>query len=108
MPFQDAALAASVGKSVSDFDTPPTREHLLVVFDAIAQSKSSLCKRTDADERINTWRAADGSFDEEGFGKCLQAGSVSVLAANFVLYFLISCGAAIVGRVALDVATGSA
>ena len=104
LPFVDAPLAASVGRTVDDFATMEiTPAHLSVVFDALANSKTTLVSKDAADERIKAWRTADGGFDAEAFGGGLRKGLVAVLAANAVLYFFIASGIAVVARVALDV-----
>ena len=106
LPFTDARLASSVGKSVDDFSQPPSNEHLAIVFDAIANSKASLVSREDADARISLWRTSDGALDADAFGSDLRKGLVSVLAANAVLYFFIFSGVAVLGRVLFDGAQG--
>ena len=79
---------------------------LAVVFDALAHSKTTLVSRSDADERIRSWRRADdGSLDADAFGAGLRKGLLAVLAANFVLYFFIASGVAIVGKVVFNAAT---
>ena len=103
LPFTDAALAQSVGRDVDEFETMRVEPaHLTVVFDALAQSKTTLVSREAADERLATWRRVDGSFDADAFGQGLRRGLLSVLAANAVLYFFIISGVAIVGRVVFD------
>ena len=102
LPFTDDKMAAAVGKTVDDFASAPVEAaHLAVVFDALAHSKTTLVSRADADARIKSWRAADGSLDADAFEAGLRKGTVAVLAANFVLYFLSSCGIAIVGKIVL-------
>ena len=108
LPFIDDRLAADVGASVESFAAMPIEPaHLAVVFDALAHSKTTLVKRSDADERIASWRAADGSFDADAFGSGLRTGLVSVLAANVVLYFFLATGVTVVARVGLDLASGA-
>ena len=107
LPFTDKRMAAAVGKSVADFASMPVElAHLAVVFDALAHSKTTLVSRSDADERIKSWRREDdGSLDAEAFGGGLRKGFLAVLAANFVLCFFLTTGVAIVGRVIYDAAT---
>ena len=86
-----------------DFAAMPVEPaHLAVVFDALAQSKTTLVERTAADARIAGWRRADGSLDADAFGAGLRRGLLAVLAANAVLYFFVASGVAVVGRVLLD------
>jgi len=107
LPFIDERLASDVGASVESFAAMPVEPaHLAVVFDALAHSKTTLVKRSDADERIASWRASDGGFDADAFGSGLRTGLVSVLAANAVLYFFVASGVAVVARVGLDIASG--
>ena len=107
LPFGDAALASSIGKAVEDFDSMEVEAaHLAVVFDALAHSKTTLVSKREADERIATWRTADGAFDADAFGKGLRIGLVSVLSANAVLYFFVGSGIAIACRLLLDAAQG--
>ena len=80
--------------------------HLAVVFDSLARSKTTLVDRSQADERIASWRRDDGSFDVDAFSSGLRKGSVAVLAANAVLYFFLTAGAAVVARVVLGAASG--
>jgi len=108
LPFTDEVLAQSVGTSAEYFaSTEVDRAHLMVVFDALAHSKSTLVSRSEADERIASWRAADGSFDASAFEYGLRKGLIAVLSANVVLYGLIAGGVAIVGKVILDALTPS-
>ena len=108
LPFTDDVLARSVGKMPEYFAAAEVeRAHLMVVFDALAQSKSTLVSKSDADERIASWRAADGSFDASAFEYGLRKGLVAVVAANAVLYGLIAGGVAIVGKVVVDALTPS-
>lgn len=65
LKFKDARLAAAFGKSTGDFDALPVSKAAIdVVFDALAQSKSSLLKQELADERKATWITAEGGIDE--------------------------------------------
>ena len=107
LPFTDERMAAAVGRSVADFASMPVEPATLaVVFDALAHSKTTLVSRSDADERIKSWRRVDdGSLDADAFGAGLRKGLLAVLAANFVLYFFIASGVAIVGKVVFNAAT---
>ena len=108
LPFTDEALAAAVGRRVDEFESMPVLpDHMAVVFDSIAQSKSSVVSREDADERIARWRTADGRFDDAAFGAGLQKGFGTVIRAYAVLYFLLGCGVAVVGKFLLDAAGAS-
>ena len=101
LSFEDERLAASVGATVDDFASGDSVDEatMQIVFDALAQSKTSLLKQDDADARIAAWRGADGGFDADAFG----AGAV--IAANAVLYFFLISGAFIVFKIAVGIAT---
>ena len=108
LPFEDESLAAAAGLSVDDFAAMSIEPaHLTVVFDALANSKTTLVTRADADERIASWRRADGSLDADAFGAGLRKGLLAVLAANAVLYFFLTAGVAVVARVVLGAAGGA-
>lgn len=107
LPFEDESLAATAGLSVKAFAAMTVEPaHLAVVFDSLARSKTTLVDRSQADERIASWRRDDGSFDVDAFSSGLRKGSVAVLAANAVLYFFLTAGAAVVARVVLGAASG--
>ena len=106
LPFVDERLAASVGATVDDFTSTSIDEATMqIVFDALAQSKTSLVKQDDADARIAAWRGADGGFDDDAFGAGLRQGAGAVIAANAVLYFFLISGAFIVFKIAVGIAT---
>jgi len=106
LPFVDERLAASVGATVDDFTSTSIDEATMqIVFDALAQSKTSLVKQDDADARIAAWRGADGGFDADAFGDGLRQGAGAVIAANAVLYFFLISGAFIVFKIAVGIAT---
>jgi len=107
LPFEDESLAEAAGLSVDDFTAMSVEPaHLAVVFDALANSKTTLVSRAEADERIASWRRADGSLDADAFSAGLRKGAVAVLAANAVLYFFLTAGVAVVARVVLGAAGG--
>jgi len=106
LAFTNEALAASVGKSVDDFATPPSLEAINLVYDALAQSKSSLVPPAVADERRSAWTTASGEFDAGAFQGGLAKGQALVLWAQLTLYFFYSVGALTALRVVTDVAGG--
>ena len=68
LPFTNAALAASVGLEVADFEGLPVRKMACeVLYDALAESKSSLIPYAVIDSRRNAMVNADGSFNEVSF-----------------------------------------
>lgn len=66
LPFTNSALAASIGKTVEDFETPPSIAQCNVVFDALVQSKSSLIPPDVCEQRRLAWMSSDG-LDVGGF-----------------------------------------
>lgn len=106
LPFTDAALAASVGKTVDDFTEPPSMAALNVVYDALVQSKSSLVPPAVANERRNSFLTADGAFAADAFQGALSKGTAIVVWAQATLYFFYACGFATFVRVILDVLGG--
>lgn len=68
LPFKDAALAASVGLTVEDFENlPVTRDACEILYDALAESRSSLIPYNVINERRNAMVATDGTFNEVAF-----------------------------------------
>jgi len=86
MPFTDAKLAASVGKTVEDFNAmePPSISHCNVVYDALAQSKSGLIPPDVVDSRRNGFITPDGGLDEGAFAVGLYKARGIVIASWFL------------------------
>merc|ERR1719253_818307 len=67
LPFKDAALAASVGLTVEDFQTlPVTQSACNVLYDALAESRSTLIPYATMDARAQAMKQ-DGKFNELAF-----------------------------------------
>lgn len=65
LPFTDAKLAASFGKSVDDFNAMTvSKESIDIVYDALAESKSSLLPAATIDARRANWMDDNGSINE--------------------------------------------
>ena len=80
LPFRDAALAASFGKSVGDFEAMPVSKAALnVVFDALAESKSGLLKPEVINERRAKWFKSDGGLDDGAIAVSLSKSRSLVL-----------------------------
>ena len=82
LPFEDEALAASVGTTAAALNAcPPSWEAADVVFDALSRSQSGIVDKTLVDERRASWQAADGAFDAQAFAADLGAARRSVAVA---------------------------
>ncbi len=84
MPFTNAPLAASVGKSVDEFNAMKVSpDAVQLVFDVLSQSKSGLIPP----DVVNTRRAgltnADGSFNEGAFSFALYKARALVIVSWF-------------------------
>ena len=67
-PFTNEALAASVGLTAEDFDgLSVSKEACEVLYDALAESRSTLIPYEVIDQRRNSIVNADGSFNEIAF-----------------------------------------
>ena len=106
LPFTNAALAATAGRTVEDFVEPPSMAAINVVYDALAQSKSSLVPPKVVNERRNSFLTADGAFAADAFQGALSKGMAIVVWAQATLYFFYACGFAAFVRVILDVLGG--
>ena len=74
LPFKNAKLASWAGKTVEEMDALPVNKvATAVVFDALAQSKTSMLPQKVVDERRAKWMTNDGGFDEGAFmGGCVR------------------------------------
>jgi len=101
--FEDARLAAAFGKSAAEFDAMPvSRVAIDVVFDALAQSKSSLLKRELADQRKLSWLTAEGGIDEGAMATGLYKSRGLVCFSWLFLGKGRVVGVLVGGRIALD------
>lgn len=86
LPFSNAALAASVGKTVADFEAMPvTRAAVNVVFDALMESKSGLIAPDLLLKRRASLMNDEGGLDEAAFARALYKGRVLVVISWFFL-----------------------
>lgn len=85
LPFTNEKLAASVGRSVADFNAlPVSRAAVDVVYDALAESKASLIPPEKIDERRAGMLDADGTFNELAFRTGLYKSRSIVIASWFM------------------------
>jgi len=85
LPFTNEKLAASVGKTVDDFNAlPVSRAAVDVVYDALAESRASLIPPTLIDSRKNSMINDDGSFNEVAFRLGLYKSRALVIFAWFM------------------------
>ena len=103
LEFTNERLAASVGRSCEDFvGVEPTSAALNIVYDAIAQSKSSLVAREIADERRNSWLSDEtGALDMDAFQQALTKGTAIVVFAQATMYFFYAAGAGVALKIVL-------
>jgi len=86
LPFTNAALAASVGKTIEDFEAVPvSRAAVNVVFDALVESKSGLIEPDLCDKRKSQIVLADGTFNELAFRFGLYKSRAIVVLSWFLL-----------------------
>ena len=103
LPFKNEKLAASVGKTVEEMNEMPVSPVACeIVFDAIAQSKSSLIPEKAVDERLATFVTAEGAFDEGAFMGGMAKSRLAVIVGFFLLGKGQRYGYVVGGRVLLD------
>lgn len=89
LPFKDAALAASVGMSCADFDAiEVTQSACNIVYDALAESKSSLVPYAVTDARRTGWVTESGELNELNF----RAGLYKARGLVIMSWFLFGKG----------------
>lgn len=86
MPFRDAKLAASVGKTVEEFNSmpPPSISHCNLVYDALAESKSGLIPPAVVDQRRLSLLTSDGGLDDLAFALGLYKARFVVILSWFL------------------------
>jgi len=85
LPFTNEKLAASVGRTVDDFNSlPVSRAAVEVVYDALAESRASLIPPDKIDERRAGMINEDGSFNEIAFRAGLYKSRGIVIASWFM------------------------
>jgi len=104
LPFKNEKLAASFGKSVEEMDAMPISETALsIVFDALAESKSSLLPEKTVDERRGRWMAAEGGLNEGAVTAGLYKSRLAVTVGFILLGKGQLYGAVFISRILLDV-----
>ena len=84
MPFTNAPLAASVGKSVDEFNAMKVSpDAVQLVFDVLSQSKSGLIPPDVINSRRAGLTNADGSFNEGAFSFALYKARALVIVSWF-------------------------
>jgi len=85
LPFTDAALAASVGLAVEDFeDMPVTKAATNIVYDALAESRSSLIPYDVITARRGGLVTSEGEFNELAFRSGLYKSRALIIFAWFL------------------------
>lgn len=79
LPFQDEALAASVGATAAELDAEGVSDIACdVVFDALSESKSGIVDKALIDARRASCTTRDGAFDADSFAAHLGAARKNV------------------------------
>mmetsp|Transcript_13943 Transcript_13943/g.29995 ORF Transcript_13943/g.29995 Transcript_13943/m.29995 type:complete len:290 (-) Transcript_13943:465-1334(-) len=85
LPFRNDALASSFGLGVEDFNQLAVKpEAVNIVYDALAQSKSSLIPPNVIDTRRNSFLTENGGFNEANFSIALYKSRMLVILSWFV------------------------
>jgi len=104
LPFTNEKLAASFGKSVEEMNAMPVSQAAMgIVYDALAESKSSLVPQKTIDARRDRWMAAEGGLDEGALAAGLYKSRLAVTVGFILLGKGQLYGAVVVARVVLDV-----
>lgn len=102
-PFTDAKLAAWVGKTVEEMDAmavTPTAAN--IVYDALAQSKSSLIPEKVVTQRRASFINAAGGVDEGAFMSGMVKSRIAVVTGFFLLGKGQLYGYVLAGKIVLD------
>jgi len=85
LPFTNAALAASIGKTVEDFEgMEVSKAACNTVYDALAESRSGLIPYATLDARRAAIVNEDGSFNEIAFRSGLYKSRGLIITAWFL------------------------
>jgi len=104
LPFKNEKLAASVGKTVAEMNSMPVSETAMgIVYDALAQSRSSLIPLAKVDERRKSWINADGTLNEGLMATGLYKSRLAVTVGFILLGKGQLYGAVFVTRIFLDI-----
>jgi hypothetical protein len=107
LPFEDEALAASVGATVEELNAEQIDPFAAeVVFDALSRSMSGVVYQEDCDAQRSSFVSADGAFDAEAFAGALTDSRLTI-AGSLLIFPGLWIGAALAiaihwGPVALE------
>ena len=97
LPFENLAMAESVGTTVADLDSEPLEPLAIdIVFDALSQSISGIVDKELIDARRKLMDAPGGAFDADAFADCLNAArrtvltSLAIFPGSFFILFAIT------------------
>lgn len=105
LPFKNAGLAAWAGKTVDEMNAMPVSKTATdIVYDALAQSKSSLLKEDAVDKRRASWLidGGTGGFDEGAFMSGMVKSRIAVVVGFFLLGKGQLYGYVLAGKLVLD------
>jgi hypothetical protein len=84
-PFTNVALAASVGLTIEDFQRlPVTRSACNILYDGLAESRSTLIPYGVIDSRRNAMVDPDGTFNQLGFRAGWSKSCVLFIVGLFI------------------------
>jgi len=109
LAFTNAPLAAWAGKSVAEMDAMPVNAAAIdIVYDALAQSKSSLLPEKTVNSRRESWLidGGAGGINEGAFFSGLTKSRIAVVVGFFLLGKGQLYGYILAGKLLLD-ATGT-
>ena len=80
LPFNNAAMAASVGATCDELNAEPIDPFAVdVVFDALSESKSGIEIKADVEARRASFQKMNGKFDEEAFAASLSEARAKII-----------------------------
>lgn len=86
LPFENEALAASVGATARELNAEPIDPRAVdVCFDALSASQSGIINREECDERRAGFETADGAFDDVAFADALSTARRNIVL-SYALY----------------------
>ena len=107
LPFKNERLAASLGKTVEEMNALPVNDVALgIVYDLLAESKSSMLPEKTIDARRSNLITADGGLNEGALAAGMFKSRIAVTTGFILLGKGQLYGVVLVGRVVLD-ATGA-
>lgn len=104
LPFKDERLAASLGKTVEEMNAIPVSDVALgIVYDILAESKSSMTPEKTINARRSNLITADGGLNEGALAAGMFKSRIAVTTGFILLGKGQLYGVVLVGRVVLDV-----